>query len=124
VTTPPFLKPTTTIVNPNFADRSARRPPNPGTSLRRKKEKSRPSSPHAISRLRKNLRTVALLRELQGLSNAENRSTARLDSDRSQSAYLPTLDAICGEVPRKEMHRSANRLQQDAASMHAYEHHQ
>src|SRR5438132_3435771 len=35
------------------------------------KKKVAPSSPTAISRLRKNLRTVALLRELQGLSNAE-----------------------------------------------------
>ena len=72
-------------------------------------KESRAVVAHAISRLRKNLRTVALLRELQGLSNAE--TARRLGLTVSQSAHLPR-STPSARAPRREMHSSANQLQQ------------
>jgi RNA polymerase sigma-70 factor, ECF subfamily len=68
MTTPPF-ETNNHDVNPTSPDDLPDDRPTPEQAFAEKE--SRAVVAHAVSRLRKNLRTVALLRELQGLSNAE-----------------------------------------------------
>jgi len=95
---------------PNFAARSARRPPNPGTSLRRKR-KSRRRRPTPSLGLGKTCVPLLCFRELQGLSNAE---TARRLGLTVTAVKARTFHARrhLREYLERKCHRSANRLQQ------------
>ena len=85
-------------------------------------KESRAVGAQAISRLRNNLRTVALLRELQGLSNAETARRLGLTVT-AVKARTFQLDAICASTSKGNA-QVRESTSADAASMHAYEHHQ
>jgi RNA polymerase sigma factor (sigma-70 family) len=108
VTTPLFetnnndVNPTSSIDLPD--DR-----PTPEQALRRKR-KSRRRRPRHLSASAKFAYRCSASRTARPVER-RNRSTARLDSDRSQSAHLPR-STLSARAPRTEMHSTANRVQQ------------